>query len=106
MSLIDDGHRIALHELAGHRQEAWERQSAHVAANSAFYRRIWNGATPPRRLEDLPELPFSDKADLRLSQPAHPPFGDYLAAPRDRVSRLHRTSGTTGQAMNLAMSAR
>jgi phenylacetate-CoA ligase len=28
-----------------------------------------------------------------------------LAAPPEKVSRLHRTSGTTGQAMNLAMSA-
>ncbi|MBE0691881.1 MAG: phenylacetate--CoA ligase family protein, partial [Aquamicrobium sp.] len=40
------------------------------------------------------------------SQAAHPPFGDYLAAPRSMANRLHRTSGTTGQAMNLALSAR
>lgn len=106
MSLIDNGHRIPLSDLTEHRQAAWERQGSYVARHSAFYQRIWNGKTPPRRLEDLGELPFSDKADLRLSQPAHPPFGDYLAAPRDRVSRLHRTSGTTGQAMNLALSAR
>ena len=106
MSLVDNGHRIALAELASRRQAAWERQSAHVAANSPFYQRLWEGKAPPARLEDLAELPFSDKAGLRLSQAAHPPFGDYLAAPRERVSRLHRTSGTTGQAMNLAMSAR
>lgn len=106
MSLIHDGHRVPLHDLADHRQAAWERQSAYVAQNSAFYQRLWNGQTPPSRLEDLAELPFSDKAGLRLSQPAHPPFGDYLAAAPDQVSRLHRTSGTTGQAMNLAMSAR
>lgn len=92
--------------MAARRQAAWERQSTHVAANSGFYRLLWDGAAPPGRLEDLPELPFSDKAGLRLSQEAHPPFGDYLAAPRAEVSRLHRTSGTTGQAMNLAMSAR
>lgn len=106
MSLIHDGHRVPLHDLADHRQAAWERQSAYVAQNSAFYQRLWGGQTPPKRLEDLAELPFSDKAGLRLSQPAHPPFGDYLAAQPDQVSRLHRTSGTTGQAMNLAMSAR
>jgi len=106
MTLIDGGHRRPPETLAAHRQAAWERQSAHVARNSPFYRRLWDGAAPPKRLEDLPELPFSDKAGLRLSQPAHPPFGDYLAAPRETVARLHRTSGTTGQAMNLAMSAR
>lgn len=106
MTLVDQGHRIPVAELAAHRQTAWERQSAHVASNSAFYRALWDGRVPPLRLEDLPELPFSDKAGLRLSQPAHPPFGDYLAAPPHKVSRLHRTSGTTGQAMNLALSRR
>ncbi|MDG4647854.1 phenylacetate--CoA ligase family protein [Roseibacterium sp. SDUM158017] len=106
MSLLADGHRIPLAQLAAHRQAAWARQADYVAANSPFFQRLWDGKAPPARLEDLPELPFSDKAGLRLSQPAHPPFGDYLAAPREAVSRLHRTSGTTGQAMNLAMSAR
>ena len=56
----------------------------------------------PERLEDLPALPLCDKAMLRQSQAAHPPFGDYLAAVPEFVVRLHRTSGTTGQAMNIA----
>ncbi|WP_343082470.1 phenylacetate--CoA ligase family protein [Ostreiculturibacter nitratireducens] len=106
MSLIEQGHCIPIEDLAAHRQLAWERQSAYVARNSPFFQALWDGRTPPKRLEDLPELPFSDKAGLRLSQPAHPPFGTYLAAAPEKVSRLHRTSGTTGQAMNLAMSAR
>lgn len=106
MTLVEQGHYIPIADLAAHRQTAWERQSAYVAENSAFFQVLWDGKAPPRRLENLPELPFSDKAGLRLSQPIHPPFGDYLAAPPKKVSRLHRTSGTTGQAMNLAMSAR
>lgn len=106
MSLIANAHRISMPDLAAHRQEAWEKQRDHVADHSAFYQRLWNGKAPPAWLNDLPELPLSDKAGLRLSQSAHAPFGDYLAAPRDQVTRMHRTSGTTGQAMNLAMSAR
>lgn len=106
MTLIDEAHRIPFAQLADARQAAWERQREYVSTHSPFFRELWAGREPPLRLEDLPELPFSDKAGLRLSQPAHPPFGDYLAAPPDRVSRLHRTSGTTGQAMNLALSAR
>ena len=106
MTLIEQAHRLPLTELADARQAAWARQREHVSAHSPFYKALWAGKVPPARLEDLPELPFSDKAGLRLSQPAHPPFGDYLAAPPDRVTRLHRTSGTTGQAMNLALSAR
>jgi phenylacetate-CoA ligase len=57
-------------------------------------------------LRDLPVLPLSSKAQLRISQADHPPFGNYLASTRAKVTRLHRTSGTSGQAMNLALSAR
>lgn len=105
MSLIQDAHKIPQTDLAPHRQTAWETQRAHVMT-SPFYQALWDGQVPPERLEDLAILPLSDKAGLRLSQAAHPPFGDYLATSRDRVSRVHRTSGTTGQAMTLALSAR
>jgi phenylacetate-CoA ligase len=95
---------LDLETLSAHRQACWERQREHVARNSALYRRLYGGAVLPRRLEDLPNLPFSDKEMLRSSQTAHPPFGDYLAAPETRITRIHRTSGTTGTAMNLALS--
>lgn len=87
-------------------QAAWAEQRAHVAARSGFCRALWDGAAPPADLRDLAELPLSDKAGLREAQATHPPFGDYMAAPRAEAIRLHRTSGTTGQAMNLALSAR
>ena len=92
--------------LAAHRQAAWERQRAYVLAASPLHRRVWAGAAPPSRLEDLPALPLIDKEMLRASQQASPPFGDYLAAETTRIARIHRTSGTTGAAMNLALSAR
>jgi phenylacetate-CoA ligase len=97
---------IAPSELAQHRQKAWEEQSKYVSDNSPFYCRLWNGHKVPKWLEDIEELPFSDKAALRLAQGEAPPFGNYLAAREETMSRIHRTSGTTGQAMNLAMSAR
>ncbi|MCR8547890.1 phenylacetate--CoA ligase family protein [Salipiger sp. P9] len=106
MMALKDGDRRTVAELRPHIERAWQRQRAHVMAHSPFYRALWQGQTPPEDLRDLPALPLSDKAQLRLSQAAHPPFGDYLATPRSTVNRLHRTSGTTGQAMNLALSAR
>lgn len=87
-------------------QTAWARQRSHVMQNSGFYRRLWAGRNVPEDLRDLADLPLSDKAQLRVSQAEHGPFGDYLATGREAVVRLHRTSGTTGQAMNLAMSLR
>ncbi len=93
-------------DLAAHRQALWERQRAYVLAASPLHRRRWAGKAPPARLESLAELPLIDKSMLRESQRLHPPFGDYLAASETRIARVHRTSGTTGTAMNLALSAR
>ncbi len=45
-----------------------------------------------RSLADLPKFPFTTKADLR----ANYPFGMF-AVPRQRVVRLHASSGTTGK---------
>ena len=106
MSTLTDGEKRPAAELEPHIQNLWQRQGAYVAETSAFYRALWQGRRLPRDVRDLPELPLSDKAQLRQSQADHPPFGDYLAAPRSLANRLHRTSGTTGQAMNLALSAR
>ena len=103
--LIDRAEFADLARLAAHRQRCWEQQRTYLLANSPLHRRLWVGTTPPTRLEALAELPLIDKETLRDSQRAHPPFGDYLAAPLSAIARIHRTSGT-GTAMNLALSAR
>ena len=73
---------------------------------SPLHRRAWAGMAPPARLEALADLPLIDKEMLRASQRAHPAV---RRLPRRRaatgVARVHRTSGTTGTAMNLALSA-
>lgn len=104
--LVERADFADLAELAAHRQRCWDRQREYVLASSDLHRRVWGGRSPPRTLEALAELPFTDKEMLRASQRAVPPFGDYLAAPASAIARIHRTSGTTGTAMNLALSAR
>ncbi len=103
--MYDKGEFLCQDALVQHQQAAWESQRKHVAT-SPFLRILWAGKCVPQNLCDLPGLPLCSKAELRVSQAAHPPFGDYLNTSRDSVNRLHRTSGTTGQAMNLALSAR
>lgn len=103
---VPEAEFLAPAEVARLKAERWARQRAYVAQASPFLSRLWQGRAPPQRLEDLPTLPLCDKAMLRHSQAAAPPFGDYLAAAPERVARLHRTSGTTGQAMNLGLSLR
>ena len=101
MSAEDDAFRPP-DDIAALRQQRWRAQRAYVADGSPFFARLWAGRRVPERLEDFSALPLCDKAMLRESQAAHPPFGDYLAAAPEFVVRLHRTSGTTGQAMNIA----
>lgn len=102
--LIENADFADIAALHAHRQTCWENQRAYVAGHSAFYRRLWGTADLPRRLEDIAAMPLSDKEMLRASQRANPPFGDYLAADPAAIARVHRTSGTTGTAMNLALS--
>ncbi|HEU4382153.1 MAG TPA: phenylacetate--CoA ligase [Anaeromyxobacteraceae bacterium] len=52
-----------------------------------------------RGLEDLPRLPFTVKDDLRR----HYPLG-FLAVPRERIARVHGSSGTTGRPTFVAYS--
>lgn len=83
----------------------WRSQSAYVRTGSLFYRTLYGDSVEiPDRLEHLEELPFTDKQMLREDQARHRPFGSYLAADPARIMRMHRTSGTTGSAMNLALS--
>ncbi len=104
--LVENADFADLAHLAAHRQACWARQMPYVAARSALYRRLWAGIALPSRLEDIAALPLSDKEMLRASQRDHKPFGDYLAADPAGVNRVHRTSGTTGTAMNIALSTR
>ena len=58
------------------------------------------------RLEDLRRLPFTTKEELRESQDAQPPFGDFACADPVDIVRVHLTSGTTGKPLLLAYTER
>jgi phenylacetate-CoA ligase len=93
-----------LEELAAHRQRLWVHQRAYVMEHSDLYRDVWDGYDVPLSLDDLATLPLVDKEVLRASQREQPPFGAYLVSSPSHVRRVHRTGGTTGEAMNLALS--
>lgn len=82
-------------------EEKLRRQLQYVYANSPFYQRKFAaaGLKPEdiRTIEDLRYLPFTEKDELRQSQVAHPPLGDYAAVPMKRVVRIVASSGTTGR---------
>jgi phenylacetate-CoA ligase len=87
---------------------AWERQIGGLAERSGLYRRKFAeiGADLARiSLADLHELPFTVKDDLKQSQAAYPPFGDYLGVSRGAIKRVYQTSGTTGLPCLIALTA-
>ncbi|WP_372089086.1 hypothetical protein P7L79_22615 [Tistrella mobilis] len=83
----------------------WQEQRAYLAAHSGFYRtKLGQALDRDLDLDALQDLPLTDKEELRASQEAAYPYGDYLTCPETKVVRLHRTSGTTGRSLILANS--
>jgi len=83
-------------EIAALQLERLKQTLHHAYANNAFYRSAFDsaGAHPAdlRDLTDLSHFPFLEKKHFRENYP----FG-LLAVPRERLVRLHASSGTTGK---------
>src|SRR5215213_4421213 len=88
--------RITSAELEELQLERLRDTLARVYARVPHYTRAFDetGVRPEdlTTLADLARFPFTTKADLR----AHYPFGMF-AVPRERVNRVHASSGTTGK---------
>jgi phenylacetate-CoA ligase len=95
-----------IHELSA---DAWAEQIAGLAKRSGFYRRKFAEAgvrAEKITLDEIHELPFTTKQDLKAAQAEFPPFGDYLGVPREAVKRVYQTSGTTGTPCLIALTER
>ena len=80
-------------------------QLAHLDRSSPWYRQRLAGARV-RTVADLPRLPFTTKDEIRAGQRADPPFGPHLCVPRERLVRMHVTSGTTGEPVAIGLTRR
>ena len=91
-------------EIAGLQLERLQWSVRHAFDHVAHYRKAFEdrGVHPDdiRSLDDTRLLPFTSKADLR----ANYPFGMF-AVPREQVSRVHASSGTTGKPTVVGYSA-
>ncbi len=100
---VTDADFLELEEVASIQRHNWRQQAAYVQQNSVFYQSHFSRQNLSGDIGEIADLPFTDKEMLRSDQHANPPFGRYLAASNDQITRMHRTSGTTGTAMNLAL---
>ena len=98
-----DADFLDLDQINRIQRKHWSAQADYIQRHSGFYQRHFSHLSLKGQLEEIVDLPFTDKEMLRQDQQQHGPFGSYLAAATDQVVRMHRTSGTTGSAMNLAL---
>jgi phenylacetate-CoA ligase len=66
---------------------------AEVLKTNAFWR---SRLTEVRGWDDFERLPLTTKSELLADQKDHPPYGTNLTYPLDRYTRLHQTSGSSG----------
>lgn len=66
---------------------------------SDFYSRIYKNID----LTDFNQIPLITKKDLLLDQELYPPFGSNVIVDRDKINRLHRTSGTSNRPLMLVL---
>ncbi|MFJ8899151.1 phenylacetate--CoA ligase PaaK [Streptomyces sp. NPDC102359] len=94
--LLDPAERLDLDGLRALQLERLRGSLRHAYENVPFYRESFDkaGIHPDdcRSLSDLARFPFTTKADLRENYP----YGMF-AVPRERIRRLHASSGTTGR---------
>src|SRR6187402_986960 len=93
---MDDAERASRDEIMAlqTRRLAWSLQ--HAYDNVAHYRKAFDkaGVHPKdfRQLADLAKFPFTVKTDLRDNYPFN-----MFAVPREKLVRVHASSGTTGK---------
>jgi phenylacetate-CoA ligase len=94
-SELDAAERMSRDELLSLQLERLKQTVRYAYENVPHYTRTFDqaGVHPDdvRSLDDVHKLPFTTKADLR----ANYPFGMF-AVPRERIARIHASSGTTG----------
>ncbi|MEU5507489.1 phenylacetate--CoA ligase PaaK [Streptomyces fungicidicus] len=94
--MLDPAERLDPEALRALQLERLRTSLRHAYDNVPFYRESFDkaGVHPDdcRSLSDLSRFPFTTKADLRENYP----YGMF-AVPRDRIRRLHASSGTTGR---------
>lgn len=81
--------------------EQYHRQIAYLFKCSPFYINKlqaagFENAESVGYLEQIHNLPLTEKEELRQTQSEQPPFGAHLACPPEDLVRIYSTSGTTG----------
>ena len=77
----------------------------YVYERSPMYKKKYDDAgikpSDIRTLDDILQVPFTVKEELRESQVQHPPWGDFNCVPPEEGVRVFQTTGTTGMPVKI-----
>jgi phenylacetate-CoA ligase len=84
--------------------ESYRAQLAYLLERSPFYReKLGTGVSD--RIEDIADLPLTEKDELRETVTQENPFGAHLCVEPSEISRIYSTSGTTGTPSYIPLTA-
>lgn len=90
--------------------ESYREQLAYLFERSAFYRGKLSAAgfasaAAAGGLDEIAQLPLTEKDELRETRTADDPFGIHLCAAPSEIVRIYSTSGTTGAPSYIPLTA-
>jgi phenylacetate-CoA ligase len=87
--------------------ESYRAQIAYLLERSAFYRDKLGLKSPDEAggLEDIAQLPLTEKAEIRATVTPDNPIGAHLCAEPSEIVRIYSTSGTTGTPSYIPLTA-
>ena len=108
-SVYDDVERLTLEEYGERIEEDVLRQVEYVYDRGPFYQEKYDSAGVDvdaiRGLDDVTDLPFTEKDPLRESQAASPPFGRHRCCDVADIEWVYTSSGTTGAPTFIGLTA-
>ena len=80
--------------------QKFRERMQYVSEKSLFYKKKYDEAgikySDIQTLDDIQDVPFTVKEELRESQVRQPPWGDFICIPPEEGVRVFQTTGTTG----------
>ena len=88
----------------------YRTQLDYLFERSAFYQKKlkaadFDSASEAGGLDEISQLPFTDKSEIRASCTPENPVGTHLCADRSDIIRIYSTSGTTGTPSYIPLTA-
>jgi len=84
---------------------SYREQLTYLLERSPYYREKLDGADPDRGLDEIADLPLTEKREVKATCTADNPVGAHLCVPMADIVRVYSTSGTTGAPSYIPLTA-